>query len=231
MEPLKKKAIVLLSGGMDSAICLGVAIKKWGKKNILAVSFNYQQRHGIELQLAKKRCHDQVIDHQVIDLSVLTKITENSLVNHQEKIDRKKLNTMVIGRNGLMAMITGIKAYLHGAEEIYLGVMELEIANSGYRDCSRHYMDLIEKILKIDLNQSNFQIQTPLIYMSKLETLELAHKLKLLPELFENTISCYQGVLNYGCGHCPACLLRNSAIKEFIEKYPRIHFSYRHQFK
>ena len=124
-------------------------------------------------------------------------------------------NTLVVGRNGLMARLAAIHAHHLGAGSIVMGVMELEGANSGYRDCSRAYMDKMQEILRLDLDNPHFTIRTPLVKMTKRETMELADSLGVLEYLLENTISCYEGLFGRGCGRCPACLLRNEGIDAF----------------
>jgi 7-cyano-7-deazaguanine synthase len=107
-----------------------------------------------------------------------------------------------------------------------MGVIEVEESNSGYRDCSRSYMDLKENILRIDLNDDLFEIRTPLIKMTKKETLELAYRLGLLNYLLNETISCYNGVSKQGCLCCPACHLRNEGIRQFALQYPSITLTF-----
>lgn len=110
-----------------------------------------------------------------------------------------------------------------------MGVMELEEANSGYRDCSRLYMDLIEQALRLDFADPNFEIRTPLVKMNKKETMELGHKLGVIEYLLENTITCYEGIEKEGCMKCPACQLRNQGLKVFSLEHPEVKYSYRNQ--
>ncbi len=226
---MRKKAIVVHSGGMDSSLCLALAAKEFGHNNILSLSFAYNQRHSQELQQAKKISGDLRIDHTVLAIDCLQEITSNALLNKSEQIchaEGSAPNTLVVGRNGLMARIAAIHAHHLGAQAIYLGVIEVEEANSGYRDCSRTYFDKMEEILKIDLDNPHFEIRTPLVKMTKLQTLELAHQLDILPYLLEETITCYEGIPKLGCQVCPACTLRNEGIKEFYQRYPEIKLPY-----
>lgn len=230
MKDLKKKTVVVHSGGMDSSLCLKLAIKEAGADNVLSLSFTYGQRHGVELTAAKKICEDWGIDHIVINIDCLTKITENALTNHELSIEHQKghaPNTLVVGRNGLMARIAAIHADSIGANSIYMGVIEVEEANSGYRDCSRKYMDIVQAALRVDFDKPNFAINTPIVFMDKKETMKVAYQLGILEYLLENTISCYEGVAKEGCGKCPACKLRNDGIRGFLKENPEIVFSYR----
>jgi len=229
---MKKKAVVVHSGGMDSSLCLALAVKEFGANNVLSVSFTYNQRHSIELDRARKISDHFKIDHVEINLDCLSKITESALIGSDKKIEHKTgeaPNTLVVGRNGLMARLAGIHAQSLGAHSIYLGVMELEAANSGYRDCSRAYMDVIQTALRMDFADESFEIRTPLVSMTKKETMELGFKLGVLEFLLENTITCYEGIEKAGCLKCPACKLRNSGLKIFSLEHPEFKYSYRDQ--
>jgi 7-cyano-7-deazaguanine synthase len=227
---MNKKAVVVHSGGMDSSLCLALAVKEFGKENVLSLSFSYGQRHSNELDVADKISKHMEVDHLVLNIDCLAEITENALTNKDISITQEKgkaPNTLVIGRNGLMARIAGIHAHSLGADCIYLGVMELEEANSGYRDCSRTYMDLIQSALRMDLGNDHFEIRTPLVSLTKRDTMELGFKLGILEFLLENTITCYEGKAKEGCGKCPACKLRNAGLKTFSLEHPELKYSYR----
>ena len=215
---------------MDSSLCLALAIKEFGAENVLSLSFTYNQRHSIELAKATEISIHYKVDHVELDLSCLSKITDSALIGHGTAIHHKKgeaPNTLVVGRNGLMARLAGIHANSLGAHCIYMGVMELEAANSGYRDCSRAYMDIIQQALRLDFADPTFEIRTPLVMMNKKETMELGYKLGVLEYLVENTITCYEGVPKEGCMKCPACKLRNNGLKIFSLEHPEFKFSYK----
>lgn len=220
-----KKAIVIHSGGMDSSICLALAIRDFGAENVASLSFNYTQRHSVETEQAKKISSSWNVEHTVLTIDWLAQITTNALTDVRLPIEHKQNkapNTLVIGRNGLMARIGAIFASEHQANFIYMGIMELESANSGYRDCSRAYMNLKQDILRIDLDNPSFEIRTPLVFLTKKEALVLAHELDVLPFLLQETITCYEGKPHLGCKSCPACLLRNEGLRQFKEEFPRV---------
>lgn len=232
MEKISKKAVVVHSGGMDSSLCLALAIEQFGKDEVLSLSFTYGQRHSNELEVAKKICNDWGIEHTSIDLNCLKEITTNALMDDSieiEHIQGQAPNTLVVGRNGLMARVAAIHANHLGAQCIFMGVIEVEEANSGYRDCSRKYMDIIQAGLRMDFDNPKFEIKTPIVFMSKKETMELAYQIGSLQYLLENTITCYEGIPKYGCGKCPACKLRNEGIKEFMDDHEDFMFSYKDQ--
>ncbi len=227
---LKKKTIVVHSGGMDSSLCLALAVKEFGCENVLSLSFTYNQRHSQELERASKISSYFKVDHTELDLSCLSQITKSALIGSVDKIlhpEGEPPNTLVVGRNGLMARLASIHAHSLGAHSIYMGVMELEEANSGYRDCSRAYMDIIQSALRMDFADDKFEIRTPLVNMTKKETMELGYKLGVLEYLLENTITCYEGIDKEGCLKCPACKLRNSGLKIFSLEHPEFKFSYK----
>ena len=229
---MKKKAVVVHSGGMDSSLCLALAIKEYGADHVLSVSFTYNQRHAIELDRARKISEHFKVDHAEINLDCLSQITESALIGKDKKIEHKPgeaPNTLVVGRNGLMARVAGIHAHSLGAQSIYMGVMELEGANSGYRDCSRSYMDLIQTALRLDFANDSFKIRTPLVMMTKKDTMELGHELGVLEYLLETTVTCYEGIEKAGCMKCPACKLRNSGLKIFSLEHPEFNYSYKEQ--
>jgi 7-cyano-7-deazaguanine synthase len=231
---MKKKAIVVHSGGMDSSLCLALAVEQYSAKDVLSLSFTYGQRHSQELEYAKKICKEWNVDHRVINIDSLNEITDNALTNSEIKIENttgKAPNTLVVGRNGLMARIASIHADHVGAECIFMGVIEVEEANSGYRDCSRKYMDIVQAAMRMDLDNPHFDIKTPLVYMNKKQTLELGYNMGVLHFLIENTMSCYEGVEKEGCKVCPACKLRNEGILEFIQDHPDFEFSYKNKIK
>lgn len=234
MEKLTKSTVVVHSGGMDSSICLKLAIEEVGAENVLSLSFTYGQRHGVELDAAQKICNDWGVDHTVINIDCLNKITTNALTDHSVKIEHQQNsapNTLVVGRNGLMARVAAIHADSIGANSIYMGIIEVEEANSGYRDCSRKYMDIVQAALRLDFDNPRFEIKTPIVYMTKKATMNLAYQLGILDYLLENTISCYEGIAKQGCGKCPACKLRNEGINEFMKDHPDFLFSYKDNLK
>lgn len=230
---MNKSAIVVHSGGMDSSICLAQAVQDFSASEILALSFTYGQRHSEEILRAQKIAAHFKVDHAVVDINCLAEITENALTNREITIKHDQNsapNTLVVGRNGLMARLAAIHADHLGANAIYMGVIEVESANSGYRDCSRDYMDKMQQIMRIDLGRENFEIKTPIVKMDKFETMNFAHQLGVLEFLLENTITCYEGIEKYGCGKCPACKLRNEGISKFVKANPNFNFSYKDRY-
>ncbi len=214
----KKDAIVIHSGGMDSSLCLALAIREFTAQRVLSLSFSYQQKASNELEQADFICREWGVDHALIDVKCLALLTSNAITDSSIPLNWKEGEeppSLVMGRNGLMAHLGGIHAHELGASCIYMGVLEEEAEEIGYRDCSEEYIRLKEKSLQIDLANPHFEIRTPLIHMRKEQTLQLAHELGILDFLWENTISCYEGMPREGCQRCPACFLRNRGLARF----------------
>lgn len=227
---MNKKIVVIHSGGMDSSLCLRLMMQDFLPGEITSLSFIYGQRHETsEIKAARKICLDWQIDHVEIPISFLSQITQSALLNKEEKISQQDTgipNTMVLGRNGLMARLGAIYGYGVGANKICMGIIGVEAANSGYRDCTRAYMDLMQEVLRLDLDDPNFSIITPIVDLTKKQTLQIAQKLGVLEYLLEETVTCYEGIAKQGCGVCPACILRNEGIAEYRREIGPIHISY-----
>jgi len=163
-------AIVLHSGGMDSSLCLALAAEKYGEKNVLSVGFRYNQRHSIELQAAETIAKEFSVQRHIVDIPAIPGWEVSSLVNANLPIvqeDGKIPNSFVVGRNGLFLMMAAPLTKAVSAKRIYIGVMELEGENSGYPDCSREYIDSVQKVICSDIQNADFSIQTPLVSMTK----------------------------------------------------------------
>ena len=212
------KAVVLHSGGMDSSICLALAIQEYGADNVVSLSFRYGQRHSTELEAARKICQEWGVEHVEVSLEALRDLTTNALMDASISIEQKAgeaPNTLVVGRNGLMTQLASLYAHKVGASCVYVGVIEVEEANSGYRDCSRKYMDAVQELVRMDLGDPQFEVRTPVVKMTKQETMRFAEDLGVLDFLLEHTVTCYEGIPREGCGVCPACVLRNEGLREY----------------
>lgn len=211
----KSSAMVIFSGGQDSTTCLF-----WAKKNfkkVVAVSFDYGQRHVKELECAKKICAEHEVEHQIVDMSLLNQMVSNSLTRLDIPVDQEKAvgelpNSFVDGRNLMFLVICGIKAKQEGIQHIITGVSQSDF--SGYPDCR----DIFIKSANVTLNLAmdyEFVIHTPLMWIDKAETWALAHELGVLDIIKNETLTCYNGVIGKGCGQCPACHLRNEGLEKF----------------
>jgi 7-cyano-7-deazaguanine synthase len=223
---MKKEIVVLHSGGMDSSICLYLAKKEFGHDKVLSLSFEYNQRHRCEIEAARHIAGEWHIETEVVDISgLITPWQGSALVDRGKKIakeDDSPPSSFVVCRNGIFVHIAACFAKKYHAKILSLGLMQGADANSGYPDCSREYIDLMQSVLRLDLQDPTFQIRTPLIDSDKLRELEIAYKEGIFPFLYEKTISCYEGIPKSGCGRCPSCVLRNKGMKEFCLLHPEI---------
>lgn len=228
---MKKETVVVHSGGMDSSICLALAVKEFGNARVVSLSFDYGQRHSMELEAAKTISAFFQVEHEVLPVDALPMIQESSLTDKTIAIKKggpsEPPNTMVLGRNGLFIHLAAIYAFSRGIQRIDLGVIGTEDGNSGYRDCSQEYISLMEQVIRLDVDSTSFRIHTPLIQMTKLATLELANNLQVLQFLLENTVTCYEGIGKQGCLKCPSCLLRNQSLLQFATAHPQVVLPYR----
>jgi 7-cyano-7-deazaguanine synthase len=217
---LPSSAVVLHSGGMDSSICLKLAVDRFGKERVISFGFDYNQRHRHELEAAQTIADFIGVRRLVMNLPHIFGWEDSSLVEKKLEISTlgKMPNSFVPGRNGLFAMLSAPLIKKVEASMLYMGVMELEGANSGYPDCSRAYIDLVESLIRIDIASPSFSIQTPLIGMTKEETMQVASDHGILPFLLEHSVTCYEGIAKEGCGKCPACRLREEGLRKYIIK-------------
>jgi 7-cyano-7-deazaguanine synthase len=210
------KAVVVLSGGQDSATCLALATKKYGAENVAAITFRYGQRHELETKFAKKLARRfKVSRHKVVSLGFYSRLTTNALMSKTQKISMAKgascPNTVVEGRNAFFLLAAAVWAKELGAKEIYTGVSQADY--SGYPDCRDVFIKAQARAIRLALEWP-VKIVTPFMNMSKADEWRLADKLGIRGIIENETLTCYRGVPGRGCGRCPACRLRNRGYSE-----------------
>jgi 7-cyano-7-deazaguanine synthase len=210
-------AVVVLSGGQDSATCLALAINKHGMENVAAITFEYGQRHSLETKFAKKLAKRfGIIQHKVVKMDFYRHLTSNALMSKTAPIEKKKgascPTTVVEGRNSFFLLAASVWAKELGATEIYTGVSEADY--SGYPDCRAAFIRSQQKTIRLALEWP-IKIVTPFMHMSKAEEWALAEKLGILDIIKNETLTCYNGIPGDGCGECPACKLRNRGYSEY----------------
>ena len=212
----KQQALVIFSGGQDSTTCLIQAIRTYGRENVQTITFQYGQRHVIELERARWIAQDLGVKQTVLDLSLMQQITHNALIDDTASIETASdglPNTFVDGRNALFLLYAAIYAKGQGIRYIIAGVCETDF--SGYPDCR----DVFVKSMNVTLNLAMdyaFQIHTPLMYLTKAQTWALADEMGALDYICEHTHTCYNGVVG-GCHECPSCILRERGLSEYLE--------------
>ncbi|NDC07865.1 MAG: 7-cyano-7-deazaguanine synthase QueC [Oxalobacteraceae bacterium] len=224
-------ALVLFSGGQDSATCLAWALQRYTRVETLG--FNYGQRHAIELTvrpsiLQAMRALDpswatRLGEDHVLDLSVLGELSETALTRNSDiALQANGLpNTFVPGRNLLFLTLAAALAYRRGISVLVGGMCETDY--SGYPDCRDETLRALQSTLRLGMS-TQLQIETPLMWLDKAATWRLADQLggKALMELIRTeTHTCYLGERGqlhdwgYGCGQCPACELRAKGYQSY----------------
>lgn len=216
---MSNKAVILLSGGLDSTTCLAIA--KHQGFNLNALTFNYGQRHDFELKSAQKIVdHFQIKNHSVVNID-LAQFGGSALTDEIDvPKDRSESEmtdiplTYVPARNTVFLSLALAWAETLNAFNIFIGVNVLDY--SGYPDCRPEYIAAFEKTAnlatKAGVSGERFKIHTPLINMKKSEIILNGLKLGLDYSL---TSSCYDPLKNgTPCGHCDACILRLKGFQE-----------------
>lgn len=212
----KEKAVVVFSGGQDSTTCLF-----WAKKHfdeVEAVTFDYNQRHRLEIDVASSIAKELGVPHTVLDMSLLNQLAPNALTRSDIAIEQKEgqlPSTFVDGRNLLFLSFAAVLAKQKGARHLVTGVCETDF--SGYPDCR----DVFIKSLNVTLNLAmdyQFVIHTPLMWLNKAETWKLADELGALEFVRTKTLTCYNGIIADGCGECPACVLRKRGLDQYMNE-------------
>jgi 7-cyano-7-deazaguanine synthase len=208
-----EKALVIFSGGQDSTTCLFWAKQQFS--HVEAVTFAYGQRHDAEIEVAKEIAAELDVPHHILDLSLLGQLTSNALTRHDLDIDNADVpNTFVDGRNHLFLSFAAVMAKQLGMHHIVTGVCETDF--SGYPDCRDQFVKSLNVTLNLAMDYP-FVIDTPLMWLDKKQTWELADRLGAFDYVKERTLTCYNGILGSGCGECPACVLRQNGLAAYEE--------------
>lgn len=212
----QEKAVVVFSGGQDSTTCLFWAQQRFAE--VETVTFNYGQRHALELECAAAIAKELGVKQHVLDMGLLNQLAPNALTRPDIEIEAKDgelPTTFVDGRNLLFLSFAAILAKGIGARHIVTGVCETDF--SGYPDCR----DIFVKSLNVTLNLSmdyEFVIDTPLMWLDKAQTWQLADELGAFEFVRNKTLTCYNGIIADGCGHCPACELRRRGLQQYLAR-------------
>ena len=214
------KAVVVLSGGQDSATALALAVRKHGAENIAAITFEYGQRHALETKFARALAKRfKIAAHKVVRLDFYRNLTHNALMSKYEPIEKKKgakcPTTVVEGRNAFFILAASVWAKELGASDVYTGVSEADF--SGYPDCRESFIKAQQKAIRLALD-CKIRIVTPFMHMTKADEWALADSLGIFDVIDSHTLTCYNGVPGKGCGKCPACILRNRGRDEYLSR-------------
>ena len=213
MKNVKKKAVCIISGGMDSA--LSATIAKNEGYEIIALHFNYGQRtQQKELEAFRKIAKKlECIESYEIDLDFFKQIGASALIDNSLEVPTGGIEegipiTYVPFRNGIFISIATAIAEKHGAEALYIGVVEED--SSGYPDCRDTYIKSMEQSINLGTkDETKLDIKMPLVHMKKSEIVSKAIELGVP---LEDTWSCYKNE-DRACGVCDSCRLRLNGFK------------------
>lgn len=228
----QQKAVLLLSGGLDSTTLLALAISEGYA--VYALSFSYGQRHSAEVAAARKiAAHYGVVQHVVTDIDLrafgASALTSDIEVPKDEQISGRSgiPVTYVPARNTIFLSFALAWAEVLGASDIFIGVNALDY--SGYPDCRPEFIEAFERMARLATragvespeDAAPLSIRTPLISLSKREIIELGLRLGVD---YGMTTSCYDpGAGGESCGHCDACQLRLRGFEEAGSRDPAVY--------
>lgn len=219
---MTERAVVVLSGGQDSTTSL-----YWAKRffpEVSAVSFYYKQRHEAELDAAKNVAALAAVPHKIIPVTGMTP----SALAPDVGGDRSAVSpthgylglpsTFTPGRNAIFLVLAAMEAYQAGAHHLVTGVCQTDF--SGYPDCRRSFVDALQHALQLGMEWP-LQIHTPVMYLTKAQTVEMAAQLDGCWQALGYTITCYHG-MRPGCGECPACVIRAKGFEQAGYRDPSV---------
>jgi 7-cyano-7-deazaguanine synthase len=209
------KVILLLSGGIDSTTLL--ALLSHEKKEIHCLSFDYGQKHKIELDFALNNSRKyNAKEHYIISIDNSLFGVSSSLTNEEIKVDKYSVdnkptgltNAFVPGRNLIFISYAAAYAETIDCNEIYMGCNADDTIN--FPDCAAVFFTSLNPVLAAQSRNNNLKIITPFIIKSKAEVIALARKLNVD---LSHTLSCYEPIGKVECGRCLSCILKIDAMK------------------
>ena len=215
-------AVVIYSGGADSAVILHYCLKH--HREVHALTFDYNQRHKVEIDKAVEYTKNKGVIHTIIDLGFYSKLANTSALTNLD-INVPKMKD-VIGdpqneaycpnRNMVMLSIAAAYAESIGSTDVYYGAAAVDNL-SGYFDCTDIFIESLNSVLALN-RRNTIKIQAPLITLSKKEIIEMGIELGVQ---FEHTWTCYEGKKE-SCGTCPSCAarIRGFADAGYIDPLP-----------
>ncbi|WP_313075424.1 7-cyano-7-deazaguanine synthase QueC [Lacrimispora sp.] len=216
------KALVLFSGGVDSTTCLGLAIDKYGKENVIALSISYGQKHSKEVEVSRKIAAYYQVEYIYLDLAKIFEYSECCLLDHsKQEIPKgdyaKQLNsangnpvsTYVPFRNGLFLSSAASIALSKGCSIIYYGAHSDDAAGNAYPDCSSSFNHAMNEAI-YEGSGKQLCIEAPFVSWTKADVVKKGIELKVP---YEMTWSCYVGG-EKPCGTCGTCIDRAKAFEK-----------------
>lgn len=230
---MNRRALVLFSGGQDSATCLAWALARYD--HVETIGFDYGQRHRVELDCrdafrqqlmsAPFQWHGSLGEDHLLDMSVLGRISDTAMTDERaiDFAENGLPNTFVPARNLLFFQFAAAVAYRRGLEVLVGGMCETDY--SGYPDCRDNTLKALQVAMSLGLD-SPMVVETPLMWLDKAQTWAMAEDLggrALVDLVRRDTHTCYMGDRThehdwgFGCGACPACQLRAKGYQAYLE--------------
>lgn len=219
-----KRALVVFSGGQDSTTCLG-----WAKNRfdyVESITFDYGQKHRVEIAQASKIAKALHVKNTLLSLDAFSQLNDSALIDSTLDISsshRTHTNlpsSFVPNRNAIFFTLAHAFAQKQGIEHIIIGVNQTDY--SGYPDCREPFVKALEIALNLG-SEANITFHYPLMHLSKAETFALAKEEGVLELVIDESHTCYNGehtikhAWGYGCGKCPACILRQLGWESYLK--------------
>ncbi len=221
-ETQRASALVLLSGGLDSTVCLYLAGTQFGWKHISALSVEYGQRHRVELDHAAKICSKVGVEHKVIrhDAIPTTMLTDESVkVPNVSYSDIEGVSPMYVPfRNGQLLAILAGHAQARNFTHVFFGAHAEDAANWAYPDCTPEFIGAMANAIYVG-TYHQVRLHTPLMWLMKSQIVSLGAQLNVP---FDYTWSCYKGESHH-CGTCATCISRREAFGIANVKDPTVY--------
>lgn len=219
-----KKALVVFSGGQDSTTCLG-----WAKNRfdyVESITFDYGQKHFVEIAQACKIAGVLGVKNTLLSLDAFSQLNDSALINGNLDISSSHSThtnlpaSFVPNRNAIFFTLAHAFAQKQGIDNIIIGVNQTDY--SGYPDCREEFVKALELALNLG-SEANITFHYPLMHLTKAQTFTLSKEEGVLELVIDESHTCYNGdhthkyVWGYGCGECPACILRRIGWEEFAK--------------
>ena len=211
------RALVVFSGGQDSTTCLGWAKNRF--EYVESITFDYGLKHRVEIAQAEKIANILGIKNTLLSLDAFSQLNDSALIDSTQDIGahhRTHTNlpaSFVPNRNAIFFTLAHAFAQKQGINHIIIGVNQTDY--SGYPDCREPFVKALELALNLG-SEANITFHYPLMHLTKAETFELSDKEGVLELVLNESHTCYNGnheekhAWGYGCGECPACILRKA---------------------
>lgn len=223
---MESSALIVFSGGQDSTTCLGWAKSRF--ESIDTITFDYGQKHRVEIYQAIKIAKALEVNNMVLSIDAFSQLSDSALIDGSLDISsahRTKPNlpaSFVPNRNAIFFTLAHAYAQKQGIENIIVGINQTDY--SGYPDCRQNFIEALELALNLG-SDSNIKFHCPLLHLTKAETFKLSKEVGVLDLVLNESHTCYNGdhytknEWGYGCGKCPACILRENGWNAYKEHF------------